>query len=213
VTRSLNVNFAAFVGAVMRTMIKIFISASLMVVSISAQVEAQSQHVNNWPILMPWVQARIKTIPIHSYYDSLFVMGASFDGGGVCSKIGDPPIYYRFGSSSITQGMEFIVSPQGGFYVYSGSNLMFNFSYSTHDERYCPGRPVFDINDRIHILEELSPGNYVYIISDDTLNSLVYVDTLSSLPQMHKLVASPDHSTIGATFFAPKQSDFKVYKR
>jgi hypothetical protein len=106
--------------------------------------------------------------------------------------------------------MEFIVSPLGGFYVYSGSNLMFNFSDNTYDERYCPDRPIFDNNERIHVLKELSTGNFVYIVSDDTLNSLNYIDTLSNFPELHMLVANPDHSTVGAVFFDSQNN--RIYK-
>ena len=147
----------------------------------------------------------IKTIPIQSYHDSLFIMSAVFNAAyGVCSERDRFSSWqYRFESSWIMQGMEFIVSPQGGFYVYDiyRSLLMFNFSFTTHDERFCPGRPVIDQSDRIHIMQELSPNNYVYIVSDDTLNSIIVIDTLSNFPYFQRLVANPDHSTIGAVFF------------
>ncbi|UCE67083.1 MAG: T9SS type A sorting domain-containing protein [Candidatus Zixiibacteriota bacterium] len=190
----------------MRALIRAFISLVIMSGLLISNSVAQSQHVNNLPLLMPQLLGDgIKTIPIQSYHDSLFIMSAVFNAAyGVCSERNRFSSWqYRFESSWIMQGMEFIVSPQGGFYVYDiyRSLLMFNFSFTTHDERFCPGRPVIDQSDRIHIMQELSPDNYVYIVSDDTLNSIIVIDTLSNFPYFQRLVANPDHSTIGAVFF------------
>jgi hypothetical protein len=164
---------------------------------------SQNQFVDDLPLMMPQLGDFTKTIPIYSYHDTLYVMTADYDwDDGSCFEKRGHSWHLKFDSPAISQGMEFIVSPQGGLFVYDPIRnfLMFDFSDTVYQERYCPGKPVIDQNNRIHIIQGYS-GNYIYGISDDTLNSIIYVDTLSNFPDFQRLVATPDNSIMGAVFF------------
>ncbi|UCE67281.1 MAG: T9SS type A sorting domain-containing protein [Candidatus Zixiibacteriota bacterium] len=178
------------------------------------QSSAQNQHVDNSPLLMPdFFNNLHKTIPIVIINDSLYVMTADPDqGSGTCFmkryNYWEPRFYWL----PVEWGMEFFVSPDGGFYIYNPfeDSLMIIWGEFFYEYRFCPGRPVFDHDGRIHIIEEVSENEYVYFISDDTLNSLIYIDTLQNFPQFQKLILNPDYSMIAAVFF-DFQSD-RIYK-
>ncbi|UCE66643.1 MAG: T9SS type A sorting domain-containing protein [Candidatus Zixiibacteriota bacterium] len=67
--------------------------------------------------------------------------------------------------------------------------------------RYCPGRPVFDQENNIHMIWEGRSDTLFYGFSTDTLNTIEIIDTLTNMPPFMRLAASPDNNIVGAVFY------------
>jgi hypothetical protein len=184
----------------------------------SALVFAQQEVIGDGQILnslWSW-----KNMPIQEFQDTLFTVlvdggliylyiGIPSNGWGIIQEIPAWPPYYleflNYDAGRYGMGRSFFYNSQAdslffwepdpyGYWIFKG----------------CPGRPVMDSDNDIHVIWEDASGDYIYGFSADTLNSFTAIDTLSNFPRFIRLTLSPDKEKVAAIFY-DFQTD-SVYK-
>jgi hypothetical protein len=156
---------------------------------------------------LPYEYLGLKNVPIHTHGDSLYILAGDTSStgvyfkhensnwrnlGGGYSDIHEPKYY------------EFYLDQRGFPVVYNryDSTLSYlrNSSYLSFN---CPGRPVLDCRDNIHIIWRGTSDTlqYYYGYSTDSLRSFDALDTLPQSPNFLRLISSPDDSIVCALFF------------
>lgn len=99
--------------------------------------------------------------------------------------------------------IEFYVDSAGNQFYYDAADdvLMMVEEEIIWTYRDCPGRPVFDSENNIHVIWEGGTDTLFYGFSTDSLSTFETVDTLFSMPPFLRLAASPDNSIVGAVFY------------
>ncbi|MHC4479298.1 MAG: FlgD immunoglobulin-like domain containing protein, partial [Planctomycetota bacterium] len=104
--------------------------------------------------------------------------------------------------SSTSFELEYYADGTGGHYFYDcyDNVLIYRIEYLDWVVRDCPGRPVFDSENNIHIIWEDHNNNLFYGISSDTLGTFDVIDTLEMGYDFGRLITSPDNGLVGALF-------------
>lgn len=147
-----------------------------------------------------------KTVPIQRNLDSLYVilnqyspdcfMGIPPQSWGDWGQWYDIPVYGEY--------LEFILANSGEHYYYDNENNEFLcWEYEPYYWMYrdCPGRPVLDSENNIHMIWAGNSDTLFYGLSSDTLITYDVVDTLLNFPRFIRLVSSYDRDLVGAIFY------------
>ena len=179
----------------------------------SAPASAQPEEIGSGELLQPWLWVP-KTVPIQQWADTLYVM-ITGDSCTQCYSKEPPwawPSWGWVGPCIEQDELEFFVSSSGTKYAYDyHDDLLWYLSENIFWNNVpCPGRPVIDSSENLHLIWEGSGDTLYYGFSTDTLSTFEAVDTLVSFPEFVYAVPSIDHSTIAVLFYN-SQSD-SLYK-
>ncbi len=159
---------------------------------------------NSW---LPYQWLGLKNVPIQKHGDMIYVLAGNESSTNIFHRLGADfwsipgygleeyrdPYYYEFSLSS--SGDPFVYNRYNGTLKY-----FHNVAFQSVN---CPGRPVLDSHDNIHILwrNASDTSHYYYGYSTDTLRTFDVLDTLLSHPVFLYLVKSPNDSIVGALFY------------
>ncbi|UCC78350.1 MAG: T9SS type A sorting domain-containing protein [Candidatus Zixiibacteriota bacterium] len=195
---------------VIKSLIILCIGLSLI---LSLTALAQPEVIGDGWILSPpydW-----KKVPIYryedigSYFDTLSVITFEYlypyDYQANCHvRFPDGwSLYYSVPSPNIN-GIEFYADTANNhFYYDSFDNVLIFQGFDPYYWiwRNCPGRPVFDQRNNLHMIWEGGTDTLFYGYSTDTLNTIEVIDTLTNMPAFLRLTTSPDNGIVGAVFY------------
>ncbi len=147
-----------------------------------------------------------KTVPVQRNLDSLYVI---LDQYSPNCFMGVPPQSWGdwgqwYGIPVYGEYLEFILSNSGEHYYYDNENnefLCWEYEPYYWIYRDCPGRPVIDSENNIHVIWSGNSDTLFYGLSSDTLITYDVVDTLLNFPRFIRLVSSYDRDFVGAIFY------------
>jgi len=156
-----------------------------------------------------------KKVPIYKYdaignnFDTLSVMTLEYlypyDYQANCHvRYPDGWSFYYSVPSPNIEGIEFYADTANNhFYYDSYDNVLYLQDIGPYYwiSRNCPGRPVFDRENNIHMIWEGGTDTLFYGYSIDTLNTIETIDTLTNMPPFLRLTTSPDNIIVGAVFY------------
>jgi hypothetical protein len=187
-----------------KTIMGLLLAAGAWFVCVSDTWSQEVVAENSW---LPYQWLGLKNVPIQKHGDTIYVLAGNESsteiycrsGAGFWSIPGygleeyHDPYYYEFSLSS--SGDPFVYNRYDGTLKY--------FHLMSFESVNCPGRPMLDIQDNIHILwRNLSDTtHYYYGYSTDTLRTFNILDTLSSQSIFLHIVKSPNDSIVGALFY------------
>ncbi len=168
---------------------------------------AQAERIAEGELVQRWWEGP-KTVPIQTWRDTLYVMLTADE---------TTRIYWRNVRESWWQDdnslgldrddLEFFMGPSSTKYAYGywdGILWYINDNEVIWREIPCPGRPVIDQENNLHVIWEAGEDTLCYGFSRDTLNTFEVIDTLVAFPGFVYLVSSPDHAIVGAVFYNPE---------
>ncbi len=189
------------------------VSAMIYILVLPSLVFPQAEVIGDGDILSPpwgW-----KKIPVYRFIDSTHNMDTIWaitmefrypDDDAANCHVRYPwegwDHYYFIASLNIAS-IEFYVDSAGNQFYYDAADdvLMMVEEEIIWTYRDCPGRPVFDSENNIHVIWEGGTDTLFYGFSRDSLNTFETVDTLVSMPPFLRLTASPDNNIVGAVFY------------
>jgi hypothetical protein len=146
----------------------------------------------------------IKLVPVCRQIDSLFILVMNSQNYSIFTK-GPSHNWDLLCSQNQPQDhsslLEVSVNHSGSPFVYNLiTDSCYWFSDGIWNGRPCPGRPLLDSLDNIHIIwkNNADTAHIFYGYSTDTLRTFADIDTLPSFHQVFYLISSPGKSKIAA---------------
>jgi hypothetical protein len=154
-----------------------------------------------------------RVIPIQKRGDSTWVYIRNMERSSLIFR--DSYFYWMescglYLSNSYYYELDFTISRTGNPILFKGDQYDYysDSLYYCNDyypvDRACPGRPVIDNHDNIHIIwqNQGDTAHLYYAYTTDSLNTFAVLDTLLSMPPFLHLVKSPNDSIVGALFYS-----------
>ncbi len=155
---------------------------------------------------LPYQYLGLKNVPIHRYGDTLYAIAGDDSLVAIFRKNGIESWQElsQFSWSDDIQYFEFFLNQHGLPIIYNAYNGVLSRPGDIFYEEYdCPGRPISDARDNIHVIWH--SGNdttrFFYGYSTDTLRTFAIQDTIVAPPTFVHLVSSPNDSIVGAIFY------------
>jgi hypothetical protein len=155
---------------------------------------------------LPLAFNNFKLIPIYRFGDTVYAATVYDGSASMCFRrpAGGWFLYAQDGNAQYPGFVEYYVSRLRTSYFYNSDTQRLHYRLgSITIPRDCPGRPVIDRFNNVHVIW-LGQANAIrYGYSTDTLNTFAFEDTVYSLPFFLRTVKSPNDSLLCAIFYNP----------
>ena len=199
---------------------RILLSVILMMSLSALTVYSQPCRISDGTL--PFNYDRLKKLPIHGENNEFRVL--IFDDTDETARefIRDPdhqcewyPGWENIGPAG-QYSLEYYFSNTGVSYAYKiGRDSLYYWVWGLYDPGYffgvdCPGRPVVDLLDNIHVIWEGTGDTVHYGFSTDTLNTFAVEQSVIPPGEFIYLASSPDHYYSAAIFYNDQED--AIYK-